>query len=75
MGRDTVGAYIEALRSAGLLDGIADALPELTVLHDALERAQPAKPVPSWAKLRLRGLTSNREGVGDNLRPALHWPP
>lgn len=58
MGRDTIRHYLRALRTAGLLDGRPEELPELEVLARVLAAELPAKPAPqqvstleSWREL------------------------
>jgi transposase len=46
MGRDTIRAYLRALREAELLEGSADAIPELEVLQQALAARLPPRPAP-----------------------------
>ena len=44
MGRETIRAYLRVLKEAELLDGSADALPELEVLQRALAARLPPRP-------------------------------
>jgi len=44
MGRETIRAYFRVLKEAELLDGSADALPELEVLQQALAARLPPRP-------------------------------
>jgi transposase len=44
MGRDTIRNYLDAVAKAGLLEGPADALPELDELRTAVHREVPARP-------------------------------
>ena len=50
--RNTVRTYLEALRSAGLLEGPAEDLPELAALRAVLPRRHPPQEVSTVASSR-----------------------
>lgn len=68
MGRTTLRRYLAALAAAHLLDGSADALPELTLLRDAVAVGVPrSEPVQKTSRVELwreKIVAMHRKGAG-----------
>jgi len=77
MGRETIRTYLRALKEAELLDGSADALPELEILQQALAARLPPRPAPqqessieAWSEMieAMHGRRAGAKAIFDRLR-------